>query len=204
MGDWSPKPAPAGLASLIAGIAASVGIVVGSLAPWLQVYTIGASGLDFDGWGNATLTLGAVSGIALVTEREVLRTRSSVRWAAPLAFGVFVASVACFAVAVSNIVRLTSISMEILGASIDVRVGWGLWVVALSSAALSVTVAIVAVQVGSTHARDPAQAPWVSAWGWAAVVVSAGIVLCAIAYTWTTVAGNDDAALFRLLEHLQD
>jgi hypothetical protein len=87
MGDRSPKPAPAGLASLIAGIAASVGIVVGRLAPWLQLYTIGASGLDFDGWGNATLTLGAVSGIALVTEREVLRTRSSVRWAAPLAFG---------------------------------------------------------------------------------------------------------------------
>jgi hypothetical protein len=75
--------APYQLPTLIIGIAASVGIVVGSIAPWLWVFVISANGLDIDGWGNATLTLGAASGIALVSQWDSVRTTSSIRWAAP-------------------------------------------------------------------------------------------------------------------------
>jgi hypothetical protein len=89
-----------------------------------------------------------------------------------------------------------SASTEILGASIEVRVGWGLWVVAVCSAVLSLTAAIVAVQVGKARIQ--------ANWAWAALGGTATIVLCAIAYIWSAVMrGNDDASLFRLVEHLQ-
>jgi len=183
-------------ALVIAGIATSIGIVVGSIGPWLQVFAFSASGLDLDGWGTATLTLGAAAVIALATERELLRARSDIQWAVPLAWSVFIAGVACLAVAVVNLVRFVSASTEILGASIDVGVGWGLWVVAACSALLSLIGAIVAMQAGKANNQ--------AGWAWVGIIGSATIVFCTIAYIWATgMRSDDDATLFRFVEYLQ-
>jgi hypothetical protein len=194
--------APYQLPTLIIGIAASVGIVVGSIAPWLWVFVISANGLDIDGWGNATLTLGAASGIALVSQWDSVRTTSSIRWAAPLACGVFVAGVACLALAVINIIRFTSISTEVFSGTLDGHIGWGLWLVALSSAVLSAAMAIMAVQIGKTSTEESNSQPtWAAAWVWAAVIGSAVIVLCAVTYVWARqITGYDDSFWLRLFE----
>jgi len=201
------EAAPYYLPTLIAGIAASLGIIVGSIGPWLQVFVISANGLDIDGWGNATLTLGAVSGIALISQWDSVRTTSSIRWAVPVAWGVFIAGVASLAVAVINIIRFMSTPTEVFGAIFGVQVGWGLWLVALSSLVLSLAAAIVAVKVGKdgTQGSKSSPAAWAAAWGSAALIGSAGIMLCAIAYVWARhITGYDDAFWLRLFEHLQD
>jgi hypothetical protein len=189
--------------TVIVGIAASVGIVVGSIAPWLRVFVISANGLEIDGWGNATLILGAASGIALVSQWDSVRTTSSIRWAVPLACGVFVAGVACLALAVINIIRFTSISTEVFGATFGLQIGWGLWLVALSSAVLSAAMGIMAVQVGktSTEGSKSSRPTWAAAWVWAAVAGSAVIVLCAVTYVWARqITGYDDSFWLRLFQ----
>lgn len=206
MGDRSASGALYFRPIVIVGIAACLGIVVGSIGPWLRVYTFSANGLDIDGWGNATLTLGAASGVVLATEAEFRRSRSGAKWAVPLACGVFVAGTACLAVAIVNSVTFVSTSTEILGASIDASAGWGLWLVGFCSAGLCVIAAILAVRAGREvqDASDPRLDSWAAVWWWAAVAASAVIVLCAAAYAWVTAGQpNDDATLFEIFEHLQ-
>jgi hypothetical protein len=188
---------------VIAGIGACIGIVVGSIGPWLRIYTFDLDGLDIGGSGNVTLTLGAASGVVLVTHREF---RNSVAWSVPLLYGACVAGVACLSIAVSTIVRFASISTEILGAVIDVRVGWGLWLVAFCSATLSLTAARMAVQAGRQNAEetDSPDRRWPVLWACAAALSSATIVLCAVVLTWADVGrGRGAASLFDLVEHFQ-
>ena len=89
---------------------------------------------------------------------------------------------ACLAIAVVFIVRIMGASKELFGTTIDVQVGWGLWMVGISSAALCVTSAVVAVQIGKVNEdySRPSQAAWAGAWRWAAISASAVILLYAI------------------------
>jgi hypothetical protein len=206
VGDRPPEVASYFRPIVIAGIAACLGIVVGSIGPWLRVYTFSANGLDIDGWGNATLTLGAVSGVVLATDVEFRRSRSGAKWAVPLACGVFVAGTACLAVAIVTSVVFASVSTDVLGASIEVHAGWGLWLVGFCSAGLCVIAAIVAVGAGREvpDATDPRQGAWVAVWWWAAVAASTIIVLCAAAYAGAAAARpNHGAPLFEIFDHLQ-
>jgi hypothetical protein len=188
--------------TLIVGIAASVGIVVGSIAPWLRVFVISANGLDIDGWGNATLTLGGGSGIALVSQWDSVRTISGIRWAVPLACGVFVGGVACLALAVIDIIRFMSISSEVFGETVDVHIGWGLWLVALSSAVLCAAMATMAfLGKASTEGNKSSHSTWTAVWVWAAVIASTVIVLSAITYVRARqMTGYDHSFWFRLFE----
>jgi hypothetical protein len=194
------------LPTLIAGILASVGIIVGSSAPWVRVWVISVNGLDVDGAAKATLAIGALSGIALICQRELVRTGNNIRWTVPLTWGAFVAGVACLAVAVTTIVRFTSPPAAIFDEIVGVQVGWGLWLVAGCSPLLSLAAAITAVQVGRTGTQTgkSGRATWAAVWCWAAVVASTGIALYAGAYMWAEAnTGVDNAFWLRLFEQLQ-
>lgn len=188
--------------TLIVGIAASVGIIVGSIAPWLRVFVISANGLEIDGWGDATLTLGAASGIVLVSQWYGVRTSHGIRWAVPCACVVFVAGATCLALAVINVIRFTSISTEVFSGILDIRIGWGLWLVAVSSAVLSAAMAIMAFfGQASTEGGQSSPRTSASAWVWAAVIGSAAIALCAITYVWARQnTGYDDSFWLRLFD----
>jgi hypothetical protein len=204
------KPAPYYLPVLIGGIVASIGIMTGSSAVWLQVFVFSATGLDIDDWGKLTLTLGAFSAVALlaiaIRQPSSAGTTSSIRWAAPLACGVFVAGVACLAIASSIIVRFLSTSTVVFDAPSDVEVGWGLWTVAFFSPIVSLAAIIVAPPVGKAGTRtySPSTASWAATWGWTAVIGSTVIVLCAVGYVWARqTTGYDTSFWLRLFEHVQ-
>jgi hypothetical protein len=84
------------------------------------------------------------------------KNRFNARWAIPLAWAVVVAAVACLTDAVINIVRLMRIPKEnFFGVCIGVGAGWGLWLLAFSSAAPGLTASVVAVQIpAGVSARD--------------------------------------------------
>jgi hypothetical protein len=173
------------LPNLIAAIVAGIGIVIGSIGTWVVVNgTADLGGMDVpDKWGVVTLILGALSSLLLFAQLNWGRTSYSLRWAVPLVWGVVVLSVGCLAVALVHIATVSSYDrLRRLLSGDTAQVGWGLWLVALCSALMAVTTAIVAVQVGiasQDHSR-PSQEGWASAWRWAAVGSSAVILVIAV------------------------
>jgi hypothetical protein len=186
--DYPPPPAPLSAApfylpNVIAAIVASVGIVVGSTGTWASLGPLSMGGMDFPGnWGVVTLVLGGISAVALFVEVNWARTSFNLRWAVPIAWAVLVTGIGCLAIALANIVKVTSVSKAIFGVTHVAQVGWGLWLVAICSGLLSVTGAIVAVLVGnaSQDHSHPSQSAWAGAWRWAAIIASAVILVIAI------------------------
>jgi hypothetical protein len=113
--------------------------------------------------------------------RASVQSASGLR-AVPIAWGVLVAGIGCLAIALANIVKVTSVSKAIFGVAHVAQVGWGLWLVAICSGLLSVTGAIVAVLVGnaSQDYSHPSQTAWAGAWRWAAIIAAAVILVIAI------------------------
>ena len=137
---------PSYLPNLIAGIAASVGVIVGSIGPWASVpaFTKNAIGAD----GTYTLVFGAASGIALFTLLNLGRSNAGRRWLAPIAWSVSVVGLLCLFIAITDIADILSApTTDFFGVTTGVQVDWGLWMVAISSAALFVTASVVAVQL---------------------------------------------------------
>ena len=145
--------APLYLPNLVAGIAASVGVIVGSIGPWASVLAFTKNAVGGD--GTITLILGIACGIALFTLFNLGRTGAGLRWLAPTARGVAVAGLACLGIAINDISKILSTPVaDFFGVTIRAQVDWGLWMVAISSAALFVTAAVVAVQVGKAKSRQ--------------------------------------------------
>ena len=55
---WPPNAATSYHPSLIAAIAGSVGVMVGTIGPWVTALIMTVTGLDAGNWGIAALTLG--------------------------------------------------------------------------------------------------------------------------------------------------
>jgi hypothetical protein len=136
---------PSYLPNLIAGIAASVGVIVGSIGPWASVlaFTKNAIGAD----GTYTLIFGAASGIALFVLANLGGANTGLRWLAPIAWSVAVLGLLCLLIAITDIADVLSTPTTDFGVTTQAQVEWGLWTVAISSAALFVTASVVAVQL---------------------------------------------------------
>jgi hypothetical protein len=107
--SWPPDAEPYYRPSLIAAIAARVGVMVGTIGPWVTALIITVTGLDAGNWGIAALTLGAISCVALLIELLWPRTPFNPRWAVPLAWAAAVAGVACLVYAVPFLIRIMTI-----------------------------------------------------------------------------------------------
>lgn len=124
-------------ANLIASLAASVGIILGSIGPWGSFMAFTKNGLEGD--GIITLVLGVLSTVAMFT----LFSRGSadgnvIRWVGPAV------SVICLGIAIYDIMNVSSHTAEFFGETIGIQIGWGLWLVAISSAILFLTSTTVA------------------------------------------------------------
>ncbi len=150
----SANNAPPYFPNLIAGIAASVGVIVGSIGPWASVSAFTESAIGPD--GIYTLVLGAACGIALFTLSNLGRSHGGLRWLVPIAWSVSVVGLLCLLIAITDIADVLSVpTTDICGAIIRVQVEWGLWTVAISSAALFVTATVVAIQVRKAISESP-------------------------------------------------
>jgi hypothetical protein len=172
---------------LIAGIAASVGVMVGSVAPWVSVFLFCLNGLDAGNWGVTTLTLGALSGVVLVVELLWERTPFHPRWAVPLAWSVAVAGVACCTMGLAILIRLLAApKADFFGVPIGPGIGWGLGLLVISAAVLCVTAAIVATHISrGVELLAPlgqSATSWTQGWRWTAIAVSVAIAITGSIY----------------------
>jgi hypothetical protein len=108
-----------------------------------------------------------------------------------LAWAAAVAGVACVSYAVPFLIRIMTIpKANFFGIPVGAGVGWGLWLLALSSVVLSVAATIVATHIAHDveglpgRGRQP-QTVWTNAWQWAAIIASAVIVVSGTYYFWT-------------------
>lgn len=136
-------------ANLIASLAASVGIILGSIGPWASFMAFTKNGLEGD--GIITLILGALSTVALFT----LFSRGPVggnviRWVAPAV------SVICLGIALYDIMNVSSHTADFFGETIGIQIGWGLWLVAISSVILFLTSTTVAKKPRNRDDSPPA------------------------------------------------
>jgi hypothetical protein len=187
---WPPNAGPYYRPALFAAIGASVGVIVGSFTPWVHTVTLTVNVPDFSHSRTATLILGGLSGLALVTVMYWQRTPLDSRWAVPIAWGIAVAGVAGLTVAVVNIVRIMAIPAENnFGVPAGSSAGWGLWLVAFSSAVIGVTAVVVAMQIAKSvellRPSGESGTSWPERWRWAAIIASALIAIAGVVYAWT-------------------
>jgi hypothetical protein len=198
--QWPPNAKSSYRPSLIAAIAASAGVVIGSTGPWATVILFTINGLDTSWWGVTTLTAGALAASSLVLLLFWSRTTFAPRWSVPPAWLATVLGVCCFSMSLPFLIRLlTSPRTDFFGLKIGPGVGWGLWLLTVSSAVLAVAAAAVATHVSEAVERltPLGQSPtsWTQSWRRAAIVASAVIVLTSILYfalNWEYNVDSDD------------
>src|SRR5690242_9992536 len=103
---WPVNAKPFYRPTLIAAIAAAVGVMIGSLSPWVSAFIFTINGLDTGFWGVMTLTLGAVSALVLLLVLFWGVTPFDPRWAVPLAWSELVSGAACLTAGVVILVRV--------------------------------------------------------------------------------------------------
>ena len=158
------------LPNLVVAMVAGVGVVVGSVGPWATVAEL----LTKNGaWlhGTITLVLGAVAGIASFTLLNRARAGVSPRSLLVLAWVAPIAGLICLVIAVIDIHYVAT-------AGEMVQIGWGLWMVTICSAALCITAAVVAMQVGKLTEGS-------EAWTRTVITIAALVVLGGVVYFTT-------------------
>ena len=175
-------------AALFGAMAASVGVVIGSLGPWFTVMVFTVNGLDAGIAGKTTLILGLLCGIALVVEYFWDRTKLDRRWGVPITWAIAVTGSACLAYSVPFLIKILTIpTQHVMGIPIGAGVGWGLWLLTLSSAALCVTATVVATHIAKNvelhaAASGKSEARLIDGSRWGAIIASALVVISAIVY----------------------
>jgi hypothetical protein len=133
-----PAPLPVNyMPNIVAGLVACLAIVVGSLGPWAASLGFGVAGTEGD--GKATLVLAAVGAAALfaIYARGGF-TKFGDRWIAP------VVGVVVLVIGIVDAMEVDGNEVEFMNTMVSTGIGWGLWVVLLSAAALSASSWVVA------------------------------------------------------------
>lgn len=139
---------PLYLPNLVAAMAAAVGIVIGSLGPWAHLFAISKGGTDGD--GLITLVLGLLATLALFSVLNLGRLGTGSGWIVWLSGIAAVMGLVCACVAIVDMIDVRSRSADVFGTKMHPEVGWGLWVLLISSIMLSATASVVA----ATAARN--------------------------------------------------
>jgi len=159
---YPPLPAPAPelptlyLPNLIVAMIASVGLVIGSLGPWMTFLVFDRT--DTDGDGAITLMLGLVSAVALFVVFNLGRSQTKTGLMKRLSRLVVGAGVLAFVIGVADAHEVTSRKVELFGQTVGPQIGWGLWLVLITSVVLTVTAGVVVRQVSKMKQMTPVSA----------------------------------------------
>lgn len=125
--------------TLMVALIASIGVIVGSIGPWATFMAFTKNGIEGD--GAFTLVAGALAAMALF---KMLTSHGKanfvIRWASAVAGAV------CIIITIVSMSDVASLSSEFLGNTVGAQVGWGLWLVLLSSVVLCFNATTVAKQ----------------------------------------------------------
>jgi hypothetical protein len=110
--------APLYLPNLIAAMVASLGVVVGSIGPWIAFTALSRGNVDGD--GMITLTAGIVAGAAF-TLLNLVRSRVGKGWIVTLGNIAVLAGVIAFVLAVNVSIEVNSRKAELFGATIGAK-----------------------------------------------------------------------------------
>jgi hypothetical protein len=151
-GQWEPNDAiaagspPLYLPNLFAAMIASIGIVVGSIGPWVTFLAMSRGATDGD--GIITLILGIVAVGALFVVFNLGRTRGKTSWMTGLTCTAAVCGVACLGVAAYSAYSIkTRASVEFFGNTLSAEIGWGLWLLMISAAVTLAASVVVMTQI---------------------------------------------------------
>lgn len=135
---------PLYLPNLIAALIAGVGLVIGSIGPWATFFAMSRGGMDAD--GILTLILGIAATAALFGVLNLGFMGGKPKLMMGLSIGAATAGVLGAITGIADIINVRSRSTDFFGETIRPEVGWGLWLVLISSVALVATSIIVAIQ----------------------------------------------------------
>jgi uncharacterized metal-binding protein len=156
MTDKSDPPPPLYLPNLIVALIASVGIVIGSLGPWLTFLMIDRNATDGD--GIFTLVMGLIAAATLFVVLNLGRSRTKTNVMRRLGRSAALMGIFAFVTGVGDAHEVLSRHVELFGTTIGAQIGWGLWLVLISSLVLIVTAIIVVKQVQKMKQMTPVSA----------------------------------------------
>ncbi len=149
---------PLYLPNLIVALVASVGLIIGSIGPWATVFASSSffarswGGMDGDGRGGmdgdgiVTLIMGIAATAALFWVLNLGFIGGKPKLMTNLGNAAAIAGAIGAIVGITTIIDVRSRSVDIFGKTIRPEVGWGLWLVLISSVTLIATAIIVSVQ----------------------------------------------------------
>ena len=153
--DWFRTGVQGYRLPLIVGIGACLGILIGCTGAWVVAAVFSIGGLDASAWGRIGVAASALSAVALAVILAARRIRLTSRAAVILAWIVFVVGVCFAAFSLPSVVRvLTLPTADLFGVKLGVQVGWGLWLLAVSSVALAITASLAAQQISRDSGLD--------------------------------------------------
>jgi hypothetical protein len=154
-GPYDPRPlseqSPLYLPNLIVALIAAVGIVVGSLGPWITFLMLDRSNTDGD--GKYTLVLGIIASAMLFVVLNLGGSATKTVLMQRLGRLAALAGVLSFLVGVIDAHEVLSRHVELFGQTIGPQIGWGLWLVLIASLALTVTAIVVVKQISAAENR---------------------------------------------------
>lgn len=182
---WPPNAKPFYRPTLIAAIVSCVCVVIGSIGPWATILLFTINGLDTSWWGVTTLTAGVLAASALTMLLLWSRTTIVPRWSVPVAWLAAILGVCCVSMSLPFLIRvLTAPRTQFFGLTIGPGVGWGLWLLTVSSLVLAVSAVAVALEISrAVELVTPlgqSRNTWTQTWRWVAIAASASIVLASI------------------------
>jgi hypothetical protein len=180
-------------------IAGSIGIIIGSMSPWVQLLILSANGVDLRPSGLVTLGLGTWCGITLAVQCLYGRATPNPLWAVPVTWAVFLAAAICCTVAATFIIRVTtSPKASLFGVPVGMEVGWGLWLVFYAAALVCVAAHSMSVQIELRSGRQVGTSRFSghAVWRCGALMISAVIAIagCVYAFANPVIKDSDPSA----------
>ncbi|MCK8671549.1 hypothetical protein M1M07_10510 [Rhodococcus sp. HM1] len=103
--------------------------MIGSVGPWASFLALSTHGIEGD--GAVTLVLGALAAAALIS---IVRGGGTAgfgrRWASPLIGAL------CLIIAMLDLSEVASVGTAFVGQRLGLQIGWGLWLMTISSLVL--------------------------------------------------------------------
>ena len=177
--DWFGSGVQGSRLPLIVGIGACLGILIGCTGAWVVAAFISVGGLDASAWGKVWAAVSALSAVALAVVLARQRIRITPRAAVVLTWIVFVVGVCIAAFSLPYVVRvLTLPKADFFEVQLGAQVGWGLWLLVVSSVILAIAASLAAQQIGRdsglTVSSDGRPAP-ANTYRWTALATAAAV-----------------------------